>query len=192
MKTKWSLLLVLLLTVATAASATNYISKAAAENIALNATGGGTVLQASLESEYRTRVWTVNIFNASTSTEYDVYVNAYTGKIMKIVSQRQDAMVTKQQAEAAALLIAYSKPMPSGSPTYVLDSKVADQDEGGKGWVVEVQRYDGALSIAIDGTNATGMELAQQFGKKVISKATAEKLALAAVGGGSIVRPTLL
>jgi uncharacterized membrane protein YkoI len=195
MKTKLSYLLVLLLCLATAASAANYISKAAAENIALNATGGGKVVQCALESEYMTRVWAVNIFNSSSSMEYDVSINAYTGKILKIVSQPQDNMISKQVAEAAALLVggkSYPLPVPPTAAPYVLDSKVADQDEGKKGWEVAVQWPDGATSVAVNGEKAVATGLAEQFGKRVISKATAEKLALAAVGGGTILPPTLL
>jgi uncharacterized membrane protein YkoI len=189
-KTKLSCLLAVMICGATAASATNYIGKSAAENIALNATGGGTVIQCALESEYLTRVWAANIFNGASQMEYEVSINAYTGKILKIVSQPQENMITRQQAEAAALLVAGGRP--GGANTYVLGSRLADQDEGGKGWLVDVQRSDAALSISVNGAKSVATELAQQFGRKVISKATAEKLALAAVGGGTVLAPTLL
>lgn len=189
MKAKLSYVLTLMLFVTTLASAANYIIKNAAENIALNAVGGGTVIQAVLETEYQTRVWTVNITHSP--NEYDVYVNAYTGKVMKITSQPQEGMISKQQAEATALGIA-GKTDKDARNDYVVDSKTADQDEGGKGWLVTVQRGDGPMTISVDGGKATPIGLAQQFGKKVISKATAEKLALNALGGGTIVPPTLL
>ncbi len=62
----------------------NYISKALAKQIALKAVGGGTVLLARLETNDNPPVWSVDV-KATNGKEYEVKVNAYTGKVVAII-----------------------------------------------------------------------------------------------------------
>jgi uncharacterized membrane protein YkoI len=61
-----------------------YISKALAKQIALKAVGGGTVLLARLETNDNPPVWSVDV-RATNGKEYEVKVNAYTGKVVAII-----------------------------------------------------------------------------------------------------------
>ncbi|MBZ5664686.1 MAG: PepSY domain-containing protein [Acidobacteriia bacterium] len=61
-----------------------YISKARAEQIALNAVGGGKVLLAKLETNDKPVDWSVDV-QAANGKEYEVKVNAYTGKVIAII-----------------------------------------------------------------------------------------------------------
>lgn len=61
-----------------------FISKAKAEQIALHAVGGGTVLLAVLEKNDNPPDWSVDV-KATNGTEYEVKVNAYTGKVIAII-----------------------------------------------------------------------------------------------------------
>lgn len=61
-----------------------YISKAKAEQIALKAVGGGKVLLIVLEKNDNPPDWSVDV-RATNGTEYEVKVNAYTGKVIAII-----------------------------------------------------------------------------------------------------------
>jgi uncharacterized membrane protein YkoI len=61
-----------------------FISKAQAIQIALNAVGGGKVLLIRLEKNDNPPDWSVDV-KATNSTEYEVKVNAYTGKVIAII-----------------------------------------------------------------------------------------------------------
>lgn len=61
-----------------------YISKAQAEQIALKAVGGGKVLLIVLEKNDNPPDWSVDV-RATNGTEYEVKVNAYTGKVIAII-----------------------------------------------------------------------------------------------------------
>jgi uncharacterized membrane protein YkoI len=61
-----------------------YISKAQAEQIALKAVGGGKVLLIVLESNDNPPDWSVDVL-ATNGAEYEVKVNAYTGKVNAII-----------------------------------------------------------------------------------------------------------
>jgi len=61
-----------------------YISKAQAEQIALKAVGGGKVLLIVLEKNDNPPDWSVDVL-ATNGTEYEVKVNAYTGKVIAII-----------------------------------------------------------------------------------------------------------
>jgi uncharacterized membrane protein YkoI len=175
----------------TATMAANYISKAAAERIALRAVGKGSVVQAVLETEYLTRVWSVTII--TTGYEYDVAVNAYTGKVMKLVRQSQTDLITQGQAEVAAMLATHGGPLPSGpgATEFVIASKLNDMDEGGKGWEVVVQTADCAATVAVQGETGVVTNIAQAMNRKLLTRAASEKLALAAVGGGKVILAAL-
>lgn len=62
----------------------SYISKALAKQIALKAVGGGTVLLARLETNDNPPIWSVDV-RATNGKEYEVHVNAYTGKVLAII-----------------------------------------------------------------------------------------------------------
>jgi uncharacterized membrane protein YkoI len=61
-----------------------YISKAQAELIALNAVGGGKVLLIKLETGDNPVDWSVDV-KATNKKEYEVKVNAITGKVIAII-----------------------------------------------------------------------------------------------------------
>lgn len=61
-----------------------YISKARAEQIALNAVGGGKVLLITLETSDNPVDWSVDV-RATNRKEYEVKVNAVTGKVVAII-----------------------------------------------------------------------------------------------------------
>lgn len=61
-----------------------YISKAKAEQIALKAVHGGKVLLIVLETNDYPPDWSVDVL-ATNGTEYEVKVNAYTGKVIAII-----------------------------------------------------------------------------------------------------------
>ena len=67
-----------------AQAAPKYISKAKAEQIALNAVHGGKVLLIVLETNDNPPDWSVDVLAAS-GAEYEVKVNAYTGKVIAII-----------------------------------------------------------------------------------------------------------
>ncbi|MGA9967635.1 MAG: PepSY domain-containing protein [Terriglobales bacterium] len=66
------------------AASMKFISKAKAEQIALNAVGGGTVLLVVLEKSDNPADWSVDV-KATNGNEYEVKVNAYTGKVIAII-----------------------------------------------------------------------------------------------------------
>ena len=67
-----------------AAAVRHYISKAAAEKIALQAVGGGKVLLITLETSDNPVDWSVDV-KATNGKEYEVKVNAYAGKVIAII-----------------------------------------------------------------------------------------------------------
>ena len=66
-------------------TAASFISKATAEKDALAAVHGGTVVQAVLETGDGPAQWSVDVLQ--TKFEYEVHLNAHTGKIMQIIKQ---------------------------------------------------------------------------------------------------------
>ena len=95
--------MILVLAFATQAMAAHLITKAQAEQAALNAVGGGTVILAVRDNVGRTPIWSVDIRGAA--HEYEVWVDAHTAAILKIITQPLAAkgpMLSSAQAEAAA------------------------------------------------------------------------------------------
>ena len=74
----------LMLTAATGLAA-SFISKATAEKDALAAVGGGTVVQAVLETNDNPPQWSVDVLQSK--YEFEVHMNAYTGKVLQIIKQ---------------------------------------------------------------------------------------------------------
>ncbi len=87
MKARISTLLVIVLIagVIGAAAAGTLISKTTAEKDALAAVGGGTVTLAVLESNMGKQTWSVDI--TGKTHDYEVWVDAHTGAILKVIVQ---------------------------------------------------------------------------------------------------------
>lgn len=81
------------------------IRKAQAEQDALKAVGGGTVLQALRDQWKGFKIWDVDV--SQPAFEYTVYVDAHSGAILKIMQQIQQQpgakFISKAQAEQIAL-----------------------------------------------------------------------------------------
>jgi uncharacterized membrane protein YkoI len=84
MKRSLSLALVVLFFGSVLASAATLISKQQAEQDALNAVDGGTITLVLKEKELGKIIWSVDV-KATNGTEYEVKVNAYTGKVITII-----------------------------------------------------------------------------------------------------------
>ena len=187
MKRPLFLVLVALLFGSMLASAATLISKAQAEQDALNAVGGGTVTQALKEKELGKIVWSVDITGAT--NEYEVWIDAHKAGVLRIITQPlspQAAYLSKQQAEQAALKAV-------GSGTVVQTQR--DQWKGYQIWDVTITQpvsdYDVYVDVrtgAILKTLKGGNNIAAQ---KFISKAQAEQIALNAVGGGTVLLSVL-
>jgi uncharacterized membrane protein YkoI len=67
------------------AASQKFISKTKAEQIALRAVGGGAVLLVVLERNDNPPDWSVDV-RATSGNEYEVKVNAYTGKVIAIIA----------------------------------------------------------------------------------------------------------
>ena len=187
MKRPLSLVLVALLFGSMLASAATLISKAQAEQDALNAVGGGTVTQALKEKELGKIIWSVDITGAT--NEYEVWIDAHKAGVLRIITQPlspQAAYLSKQQAEQAALNAV-------GGGTVVQAQR--DQWKGYQIWDVTITQpgweYDvyvnartGAILKTLKRSNNTATQ-------KFISKAQAEQIALNAVGGGTVLLAVL-
>ena len=85
-------------------SPSKLLSKQQAEQIALKAVGGGKVVQAQRDEWKGHQIWDVTI--TQLGYEYDVYVDAHTGAVLKIIKQKNAAMqkfISKARAEQIAL-----------------------------------------------------------------------------------------
>lgn len=80
-----TLLIVILVAGVISAAALGTITKFQAEKDALAATHGGTVTLAVLESNMGKLTWSVDI--RGTTHEYEVWVDAHTGAILKVIVQ---------------------------------------------------------------------------------------------------------
>jgi len=86
MKTRISTLLVMILIAGViSAAAAGTITKAQAEKDAVAAVHGGTVISAVLESNMGKLTWSVDV--RGKTHEYEVWVDAHTGAILKIIVQ---------------------------------------------------------------------------------------------------------
>ena len=183
MKTRVVSVLSIVMVVGVAQSlASSLISKAQAEKDALAAVGGGTVIQAVLDTNMHRKTWSVDI--AATTHEYEVWVDAHNGAILKIIMQPPAAatpLMPKTQAETAALAAV-------GGGTVL--QAVLDTSSGKKTWSVDVLG-DNEYEVRLDAYSGsvqqiTTQPLAALAPCQFISKAMAEKKALAAIGGGKV------
>jgi len=82
-----------------------YISKQQAEQVALTAVGGGTVVQAQRDQWKGYQIWDIAI--TQPGFEYDVFVNARTAAILKVTKHANNGLqgkyISKAQAEQIAL-----------------------------------------------------------------------------------------
>jgi uncharacterized membrane protein YkoI len=163
------------------ALAAGLISKQAAEKDALNAVGGGTVLQAQLDSNAGKRVWSVDI--AGSAHEYEVWVDAHTGAILQIITQpllAQGKIISKQQAEQDALAAV--------GGGQVLRAAL-DRNGGKKVWSVDILGASHEFEVWVDAYTGAIVKIITQpklAGCQYISKAQAKQIARAAVNGGTV------
>ena len=142
MKRPLFLVLVALLFGSMLASAATLISKAQAEQDALNAVGGGTVTQALKEKELGKIVWSVDITGAT--NEYEVWIDAHKAGVLRLITQPlspQAAYLSKQQAEQAALKAV-------GSGTVVQTQR--DQWKGYQIWDVTITQPVSDYDLYVD------------------------------------------
>jgi uncharacterized membrane protein YkoI len=188
----YSLLIVLLGSGLTFAA--GLISKQAAEKDALAAVGGGTVLQAALDSNAGKRVWSVDI--AGSTNEFEVWVDAHTGSILKIITQVQSkaatttTLLTKQQAEQDALAA-----VGGGEVLQAALDTVGKNDR--KIWSVDILGSAHEYEVWVDAHNGAIVKTITQplesmaAGCMFLTRAKAEQIALAAVGGGKVLLAVL-
>jgi uncharacterized membrane protein YkoI len=168
--------------------ASSLISKAQAEKDALAAVGGGTVIQAVLDTNMGRKTWSVDI--AGTTHEYEVWVDAHTGAILKIITQPLAVgvpMISKAQAESDALAAV-------GEGTLL--QAVLGTNTGTKTWSVDILGAAQEYEVRVDAHTSAILRivtqpLAAMAPCKYISKSTAQKDALAAVLGGKVLSAVL-
>jgi uncharacterized membrane protein YkoI len=185
-------LLFLLLVVGVAGSvvaeAATVISKQAAEQHALAAAGGGTVVQAVLETNLGKKTWSIDIVGAT--HEYEVWVDAYTGAVLRTIVQPLGAasatLIPKSQAEHDAL-----NAVGGGSVVYT----TLETENGRKIYSVDITGSSAEYEVLVDAHSGAILKIITQpltaLSCKFVSEAVAQKDALAAVGGGSLIQATL-
>jgi len=174
---------------ASLAFAAGLISKQTAEKDALKAVGGGTVLQATLDTNAGKLVWSVDI--AGSTHEYEVWVDAHTGHIVRIITQPLATMplMSRAQAEQDAL-----SAVGGGEVLQAVLDSMAKTDR--RVWSVDVLGSAQEHEVQIDAhTDAVLKVITQPLEALApctfITKAKAERIALAAVGGGKVLLAVL-
>lgn len=162
------------------AMAAGLITKSQAEQDALNAVGGGTVDQVFREKEMGKLIWSVDITTAT--SEYEVWVNAHTGAILRVTTQplSPTKMISRQQALQIALKAV-------GGGTVVHAQR--DQWKGNQIWDVTITRPGWEYDVYVDAHSGTVLKIIKHrnpASQKFITKAKAEQIALNAVGGGRV------
>jgi len=180
MKRLAALLSLVLLASVMQAAASGLISKQQAEQDALNAVGGGAVTQALKERETGKLIWSVDI-NGS-SNEYEVWVDAHTGAILRIITQDLSGMkmISKMQAEQIAL-----KAVGGGK---VVQAQ-RDQWKGYQVWDVTITQPGYEFEVYVDAHSGAALKITKQKDGTppgLISKKQAVQIALNAVGGGTL------
>lgn len=187
MKRSLSLVLVVLLIGSALASAATLITKQQAEQDALIAVGGGTVTQVLKERELGKIIWSVDITGAV--SEFEVWVDAHSGAILQVLSQPlgpQTGYISKQQADQDALKAV-------GGGTVVQAQR--DQWKGYQIWDIAITQPGFEYDVFVNARNGAILQISKHINNgpqaQYISKAQAEKIALAAVGGGKVLLITL-
>ena len=162
--------------------AATLISRAEAEQKALEVVRGGTVTQALEEKELGRIIWSVDI--TGRSHEYEVWLDAHTAATLRVISQpiSPDSRYTLQsQAEEAAL-----KAVDGGEVTQIQ----RDQWKGFEIWDVTIVQPGFEFEVFLNARNDAVLKIAKFADSaakpRIISKAQAEKIALNAVGGGQV------
>jgi len=188
MKRSLSLVPVVLLIGSVLAGASTLISKQNAEQDAIVAVGGGTVTQALKEKELGKIIWSVDVVGAT--NEYEVWLDAHTGATLRIITQPLSeqasaglgSYISKQQAEQDALKAV-------GGGTVVQAQR--DQWKGYQIWDVTITEPGFEYEVFVNAhggaiLKSTKASDSATAGRKMISKAQAEQIALKAVGGGQV------
>ena len=167
--------------------AAGLISKQTAENDALKAVGGGTVQQATLESYSGKIAWSVDIVDST--HEYEVFVDAHTATILKIAAQASTALISKADAEQDAL-----SAVGGGQILQAVLDTVGSNDK--RIWSVDILGSAHEYEVWVDAHSSVVLKiitqpLAAMAPCTFLTKAHAEKIALAAVGGGQVVLAVL-
>jgi len=184
-----NLTLAIVLLGTTVAMAAGTISKQAAETDALKAVGGGSVIQAVLDTNAGLRVWSVDILGST--HEYEVWVNAKTGAIVKIITQPLASSVTllsKAQAEQDAL-----NAVGGGQ---VLQAALDSVGKNTRAWSVDILGTVHEYEVWVNATNGAIVKiitqpLASMAPCTFITKAKAEQIALSAVGANMVLLAVL-
>lgn len=188
---KSNLTVLILLLGSSLAFAAGLISKQAAEQDALKAVGGGTVLQATLDTNAGRKVWSVDI--AGSTNEYEVWVDAHTGAIVKIITQPPSpaALISKSQAEQDALAA-----VGGGEVLQAVLDTTGKNDR--RVWSVDIADSTKEYEVQVDAHTSAIVKIITQPLESMslapctfITKAKAEKIALAAVGGGKVISAVL-
>ena len=180
MKKLAALLSLVLLASVMQAVAAGLITKQQAEQDALKAVGGGAVTQALKEKEMGKLIWSVDI--NGTSNEYEVWVDAHTGAILKIITQPLSGMklISKKQAEQIALKAV-------GGGTVVQAQR--DQRKGYQIWDVTITQPGYEFEVYVDARSGAVLKIMKHregAPAGLIGKKQAEQIALKAVGGGTV------
>ena len=185
MKKVAALLSLVLLAGVMQAMASGLITKSRAEQDALNAVGGGTVVQAYREKEIGKLIWSVDITGAT--NEYEVWVDAHSGAILRVITQplSPTKLISKQQAEKIALKA-------TGGGTVVQAQR--DQWKGHQVWDITITKPGWEYEVFVDAHTGAVLKIIKHknaASQKFISKAKAEQIALHAVGGGTVLLAVL-
>jgi uncharacterized membrane protein YkoI len=177
------------------AFAAGLISKQTAEADALKAVGDGKVLDATLSYSGTTKIWSVDVNGPS--HEYEVWVNAHTGSILKIMGQPVGSafLIPKADAEEDALAF-----VGGGTVLQAVLDTMPNTDR--RIWSVDILGTAHEYEVWVDAhTSVVLQTITQPLVAMVpaststpctfMTKAKAEKIALAAVGGGNVVLAVL-
>ncbi len=183
MKKFAGLFVVLLLAGAMQALAAGLITKQQAEQDALNAVGGGTVISAVRDRiGDRKPIWSVDIRGAA--HEFEVWVDAHNGAILKIITQplspdRQ--MISQSQAESAA-----QSAIGGGQ---LLQTELGSEAER-REWVVDLKTSEAESEVRVDANSGAIVKITTRMDAAnnctFISKAQAKAIALNAVNGKTV------
>ena len=180
MKRIATLLSMVLLASVMQAAAAGLITKQQAEQDALKAVGGGTVTQAVKEKEAGKLIWSVDI-NGS-SNEYEVWLDAHTGAILKIITQPPSGkkLISKKQAEQIAL-----KAVGGGTAVQAQ----LDEWKGYRIWDVTITKPGYEFEVYVNAYSGAVLKIMKHkegAPPVLINKKQAEQIALNAVGGGTM------
>lgn len=186
---KFNLTLLIVLLGTSLVFASGVISKQTAETDALKAVHGGTVLQATLDTNAGKVVWSVDILGST--HEYEVWVDAHSGAIVRIITQplAPAPLMPKAQAEQDAL-----SAVGGGEVLQAVLDTMAKTDR--RVWSVDVLGSAHEYEVQMDAHSGAVLKIITQPLEALapctfITKAKAEQIALAAVGGGKVLLAVL-